>query len=142
MNPYNEIVKLHLSGEAEDKQLAFDWLAQLHGKENAEATLFELAFFMDNDSDNDKIIDEQNYFKLDFTTFPIYFGKDYMYDIGFKARFKGDFIVDERHEYSRYKVGRGDHLYDFENKVCRVLRARGLELIQDIFTNIPAKIES
>ena len=130
---FTKIFELYTSPNLEDYTIGRDWLRKLIGVENADATFFVVEVCWDMESDENIEIDQNNYARMTFKTFPIRFGKDYMYTVDFKAMFKGELIVDSYSEYGRYYVADGQPKYDFVNKICSAFKKQGYELNQEIF---------
>lgn len=130
---FKKIKELYYSDDIEDKELAKNWLISIIGRPQAEANLFVLSIYRDMDDDSDIIIDDENYCKMRFNTFPISFGKNYRYNVAIDVKFKGELIVSKENEYSRYQVGDGDPKYNMLDLVCKYFRKNGIELINDLY---------
>jgi hypothetical protein len=130
---FKKIKELYYSESLEDKELAKNWLIQMIGEKDAEANLFVLEIYRDMESDENILIDAETYAKMTFKTFPIYFGKNYMYQVLFDVRFKGEIIVDQYREYSRYKVGDGQPKFDMLDWTCKYFRGNGFNIFNDLF---------
>lgn len=130
---FKKIKELYYSDDAEDKELAKNWLISIIGHPQAEANLFVLSIYKDMDDDSDIFIDDNNHCQMRFKTFPVYFGKDYRYDVAFAVFFNGELIVSKQNEYSRYQVGNGEPKYNMLDLVCKYFRKNEIELINDLY---------
>lgn len=130
---FKSIKHLYYSEDQEDKDLARNWLTQLIGESDAEANLFVLEILKEMDNDAYVIIDAETYLKMKFKTFTISFGKNYMYEVQFDIKFKGETVSHANRDYSRYRVGDGDPKYDALDSVCKWLRKHDYTLHNDIF---------
>lgn len=130
---YKKIKEFYFSDNPEDKTLAEDWLIHLLGENDAAANMFVLEIYRDMETDENIIIDEETYCKMKFDTFPIYFGKNYMYRVSFDIKFQGQIISDSWCEYSRWQVGNSEPKYDALEKVCKWLRGNGFNLVNDLY---------
>lgn len=130
---FKKIKELYYSESLEDRELAKNWLVQMIGEKDAEANLFVLDIYRDMESDENIIIDAETYAKMTFKTFPIYFGKNYMYKVDFDVKFKGETIMDVYDEYSRYRVGNGEPKDRLLSSVCKYFRGNGFNIFNDLF---------
>lgn len=130
---FKKIKELYYSESLEDKELAKNWLIQMIGEKDTEVNLFVLEIYRDIESDEDIIIDSETYAIMTFKTFPIYFGKNYMYSVLFKVMFKGTIIMDVYDEYSRYRVGNGEPKDRLLSSVCKYFRGNGFNIFNDLF---------
>lgn len=130
---FKKIKDLYYCDNPEDKKLAKDWLISILGEKDAAANMFVLEIYRDMESDENVIIDAETFCKMRFKTFPISFGKNYMYSVLFDIRFNGEIISDDYREYSRWKVGNGEPKYDALEKVCKWLRGNGFNLVNDLY---------
>lgn len=128
---------MYLSRIIEDVEIAAQWLVQLIGESNAVANLFILeSFYRNQDTWRDTVIDDYNFCKMSFKTFPVSFGKDYRYDIEMICVYAGEKIVEWRREYSRFEVGNNQPEFDFSCSVCDQLRVRGIEFHSGLYAKI------
>lgn len=127
------IRKLLLSRDKEDLSIGMGWLRQLVGDRDATANYLILLLNETSEDDGDVIVDADNYARMEFKTYPTFFGKDYRYDVQFDACFDRITIVYDLHDYSRYQVGNGQPKYDFTNAICKVLRKQGVKFYNDLF---------
>lgn len=130
---FKKIKELYYSTSLEDNELSKNWLVQMIGEKDAEANLFVLEIYRDMESDENILIDSETYAKMTFKTFPIYFGKNYMYSVLFDVRFKGMIIMDVYDEYSRYRVGNGEPKDRLLSSVCKYFRGNGFSIFNDLF---------
>jgi hypothetical protein len=130
---YSKIKEFYYSGNPEDITLAKDWLIHLLGEKDASANMFVLDIYRDMESDENIIKDKDTYCKMRSKTFPISFGRDYMYSITFDIRFKGQLIEYQERDYSRWKVGNGEPKYDALDSVCKYFRKNGFNLVNELY---------
>jgi hypothetical protein len=135
-----KIRTMWLSGDQEDMQLAMQWLTQLIGELDTAANLFALSFYNDWEDDSDYIVDEGTFWRMRFRTFPVYFGKDYRYEVTFHSKLLTEEIVNTSKEYSRWQVGNCEPKWDFCQMVCDVLRKKGIQFHNQLF--VRQKIET
>lgn len=133
IGPLANIKRFFNSGCDEEITIAKNWLIQLIGQKDADANLFVMYFHLDWESDEDILIDELNYIKMKFKTFPISFGKNYMYQVYFKVVFKGEMLSQYDCEYSRHRTGEGWPKYDLCNNVCKKLKDKGYKFYNELF---------
>lgn len=128
-----KIRTMYLSDDAEDKDIAYKWLCQAIGLKDANANLFILTFYKDWEDDSDCIIDENNWWKMKFKTYPTSFGKDYRYRVTMIAKFGGVEILNEEMDYGRFAVGTGQPKFDFCHYLCEAFRKSGYSFISGLF---------
>lgn len=128
-----KIRQMYLSDNSEDKDIAYNWLCQLIGLKDANANCFILTFYKDWDDDSDHIIDDNNYWKMKFKTYPISFGKDYRYKVTMIAKFGGVEVMNEEMDYGRFGVGNGQPKFDFCHYLCEAFRKSGYVFQQGLF---------
>ncbi len=133
MSHFQKIRELWLEGNEEDQIIAGEWLAQLIGEDNAVANLWVLSYQHDSEDDEDYVLDEDNFLKMKFETYPIRFGKDYRYRVTIAAKLNGEIIVDGVNDYSRYDVGNGQPKFDFILAACDKLRKNGIVFYDELF---------
>ena len=133
MDNFWKIREMYLSDNQEDKTLAYQWLCQLIGLKDANANLFILSFYKDLDDDTDYIIDDDNWWKMKFKTYPISFGKDYRYKVAMIAKFGGVEVMNEETDYGRFGVGTGQPKFDFCHYLCEAFRKSGYTFEQGLF---------
>lgn len=124
---------MYLSDNSEDKDIAYKWLCQLVGLKDANANLFIISFYKDWDDDSDHFIDDNNFWKMIFKTYPISFGKDYRYRVRMIAKFGGVEVMDEEMDYGRFGVGNGQPKFDFCHTLCEAFRKSGYVFHQGLF---------
>lgn len=129
-----KIREMYLSDDEENKEIAYKWLCQLIGLKDANANLFILTFYKDWEDDSDCIIDDNNWWKMKFKTYPISFGKNYRYRVTMTAKFGGVEIMDEEMDYGRFGVGTGQPKWDFCDWLCEAFRKSGYNFHSGLFT--------
>lgn len=128
-----KIRTMYLSDDEEDKDIAYKWLCQTIGLNDANANLFILTFYKDWEDDSNCIIDDNNFWKMKFKTYPISFGKDYRYTVSMIANFGGVEIMNEEMDYGRFAVGTGQPKFDFCHYLCEAFRKSGYTFISGLF---------
>jgi hypothetical protein len=128
-----KIKEMYFSDDIESRSIGIGWLHQLIGEKDALANLFVLMFYRDWDDDSDMIIDEDNFCKMKFNTYPISFGKDYRYRVCRVAKFNGVELLNDDQEYSRWQVGNGEPKWDFCDRICQELRKQGITFYDGLF---------
>lgn len=118
-----KIREMWLLDDEEDKAIAYEWLCKEIGKYDADANLFVLTFYkFKEDDDTECFLSDYAFWKMEFKTYPVYFGKDYRYSIQMVANFHGKEIVNTYHDYSRYDVGNCKPKWDLCQLICDKLR--------------------
>lgn len=128
-----KIREMYLSDDAEDKDIAYQWLCKTIGLKDANANLFILTFYKDWEDDSDCIIDDNNFWKMKFKTYPISFGKDYRYRVSMIAKFGGVEIMNEEMDYGRFGVGTGQPKFDFCHYLCQAFKKSDYTFISGLF---------
>lgn len=131
---YHKIAQMYLFGTDEDKDIAYNWLVKLIGEKNAKANLYILTFHKDWDDDSDYKIDDDNYWKMIFKTEPVFFGKNYQYQVTMIAVYQGLEVINTTLTYSRGRVGEGYPKWDFCSMLCQAMMAAGYTFQHDLFT--------
>jgi len=118
-----KIREMWLSENEEDKNIAYEWLCNAIGKYDADANFFVLTFYKHTeDDDTECFLSDYAFWKMNFKTYPIYFGKDYRYTVEMIANFHGKEIVNTFNDYSRYNVGNCEPKWDLCQMICDKLR--------------------
>jgi len=128
-----KIREMYLSDDEESKDIAYKWLCQLIGLKDANANFFILTFYKDWEDDSDCIIDNNNWWKMKFKTYPTSFGKDYRYRVTMTAKFGGAEIMNEDMDYGRFGVGTGQPKWDFCHWLCEAFRRSGYNFHSGLF---------
>ena len=138
----SKIRELALSNDLEDKDLAKKWLTQLTNETEANANLYLLTFMAEcYDTDDAIKIDENNFFKMVFRTYSIYFGKDYRYEIRFVAKYEGVIILDEQFEFSRGQVREDYHTDRFLDLLYKYFQSKEIKLHPYLLWNLAGSLE-
>lgn len=125
-----KIRELYFSPDEEQQDLAVQWLRQLIGEQDAGANVFILSFYKEGDRAR---LDEDNWWRMAFKTYPTRFGKDYRYRITMTATFNGRELVNTTNDYSRFQVGNDQPKFDFCDRCCQALRAQGHTFYPGLF---------
>ena len=128
-----KIREMYLSDDEESKDIAYKWLCQLIGMKDANANLFILTFYKDWEDDSDCIIDDNNWWKIKFKSYPTSFDKDYRYRATMTAKFGGVEIMNEEMDYGRFGVGTGQPKWDFCHWLCEAFRKSGYTFQSGLF---------
>lgn len=127
------IREMYLSDNEEDKDIAYKWMCKAIGLKDANANLFILTFYKDWEDDSDCIVDDNNFWKMKFKTYPISFGKDYRYKVSMIAKFGGVEICNEEMDYGRFGVGTGQPKWDFCHWLCQSFKKSGYTFYSGLF---------
>lgn len=127
-----KIREMYWSDDAEDKDIAYKWLCSAIGKDDADANILIMTFFIDED-DQEYNLSKDTYWTLDFRTYRTSFGKDYRYQVLMLAYLKGKEIVNRCGDYSRYQVGNNDPKWDLLDAAYGKLTDQGHEFYKELY---------